>query len=116
MAITIPRGMSVSLPVSVSDGPGPTLDTATPLTGVTGDDAAIRVVYPDPTPGIALPQRSIRVDAVGAIGAATNVHARYTSPLDGTIRNLSTVAAVAIPPNNGFALFGDPSDPFPTPV
>lgn len=113
---TIPKGFSVSLPVTITDGPTPAPDTSTPLTNVRSDDAAtIRVIYPDPTAGVANPARSIRVDALGAVGAGTNIHATYTSPLDGTIRNLSAVFSVSAPPNNGTATLGTPSDPFPTP-
>jgi len=117
MAITIPRGFSVSLPVAITDGPDPVADDATALTNVKADDpAAIRVVYPDPTPGVANPARSVRVDAIGSIGAGTNIHATFTSPLDGTIRNLGTVASVAAPPNNGAGSFGTPGTPFKTPA
>jgi hypothetical protein len=120
MSISIPVGMSISLAVAISDGPAPApVDDVTPLTGVTSDDTAkVRVVYPDPTPGVANPARSIRVDVLAgtALGAGANFHARYTSPYDGTIRNLSGLAVAIKAPNAGAAVLGAAGDPFPTPA
>jgi hypothetical protein len=115
MSISVPKGFSVSLPVNITDGPVPNPDTSTPLTNVKSDDPWIRVVYPDPTPGVTNPARSIRVDALGNPGQGTNVHATFVSPLDGAIRNMSDTATITAPPNNGTASFGTPSAPFLTP-
>lgn len=119
MAISIEQGFSVSVPVEITDGPAPAVpDITTALTNVTSDDPTkVNVVYPDPTPGVANPARSIRVDmsAGTAVGTGANFHARYTSPYDGTIRNLSDLATATRAPNAGTAAFGVPSPSFRTP-
>jgi hypothetical protein len=115
MSITVHKGFSVSFPVSVTDGPEPLPDDVTPLTNLGSSvPANVRLVYPDPTAGVANPLRSIRVDALDVSGA--NISARYTSPLDGTIRNLSTVVNVVLPVNSGSASFETPGPEFRTPT
>lgn len=120
MAIQIEQGFSVSVPVEITDGPAPAApDTTTALTDViSGDPTKVAVTYPDPTPGVANPARSIRVDMLAgtAVGAGANFHARYTSPYDGTIRNLADLATATRAPNAGAAAFGVPSASFRTPT
>lgn len=125
MSLQIPAGFSVSLAVAITDGPlaadGITVpvDATTALTNITSDDVTkVKVVYPDPTPGVANPARSIRVDMLAAtpVGAGANIHARFTSPYDGAIRNLAELALAVKAPNAGTAAFGAASDPFPTPA
>ncbi len=110
MSSSIEQGFSVSLPVIVTDGPGPTLDTTTPLTAVSAGNSALRVVYPDPTPGIDNPARSIRVDAIAPGSAGV----QYTC--DGHASGFSIPFTVTAPVNRGTATFGTPSAPFPTPT
>lgn len=125
MPLQIPAGFSVSLAVAITDGPlaadGVTVpvDATTALTEVRSDDVTkVKVVYPDPTPGIANPARSIRVDVLPstAVGVGANIHAKFTSPYDGTVRNPSTLVTASRAPNAGGASFGTASDPFPTPA
>jgi len=109
MSISIEQGFSISLPLVVTDGPLPTVDTTTAATSVTASTAGLRVIYPDPTPGVANPARSIRVDAIspGLSGVF------YTC--DG---HPSLVLAINVSPpvNRGAATFGEPGAPFATPT
>jgi hypothetical protein len=125
MSIQVPVGFSVSLAVTITDGPlaadGVTVpvDSTTPLTDVHSDaPGAVRVVYPDPTAGVANPARSIRVDMLPGtpIGTGANLHAKFTSPYDGSVRNPSTLALATKAPNAGAAEMGAASAPFPTPA
>jgi len=110
MSITLDQGTSVSLPLVVTDGNPAAVDATTaPSVPPTSDNpASVRLVYPDPTPGIANPARSVRVDALAGSGA--NIH--YTC--DG--HSASTLVVVTPLPNLGTAGFGPPSAPFPTPA
>lgn len=115
----------MSLPVSITDGPlaadGVTVpvDSTTPLTLVSSDAIdKVKVLYPDPTVGVANPFRWIRVDMLPgtAIGLGANIHATYTSPYDGSVRPLSTLVTATKAPNAGAATLGAASAPFPTPA
>jgi hypothetical protein len=116
MSISVPKGFSVSLPIVITDGPDPAAaDDTTTLTNIVSDSTgSVRLVYPDTTSGVANPVRSVRVDAIDVTG--TNIHLRYTSPYDGTVRNLATLVNVFLLPNSGSAGFGSPGTPFRTPA
>lgn len=114
MQISVPKGFSESLPFTITDGPTPTEDDVTALFSITStDDTSVRLVYPDPTPGVSNSVRSVRVDALAGSGA--NINGTFKSPLDGAIHNMSALVTVTAPPNNGSAGFGAPSAPFLTP-
>lgn len=118
----------MSIPITITDGPAPAgggappLDTTTLLTNLVSDDPAkVKLVYPDPTLGAdgqPLGIRSIRIDmdASVATGTGANVHARYVSPYDGTVRNVSALVVAQKAVNAGTLTVGTPSAPFPTPV
>jgi hypothetical protein len=66
----------------------------------------VRIVYPDPTPGVANPARSVRLDTFGPSGA------NISYPCDG---HVATILVNVTPPvNRGTASFGTPSAAFPT--
>ena len=110
MSITIDQGTSVSLPLVVTDGNPAVLDDATALSTppVSGNPDRVRLVYPDPTAGVANPARSVRVDALGGTGANIS--------FTGDGHSASTLVVVNPKPNLGTATFGTPSAPFPTPA
>src|SRR3954466_2061166 len=116
MSISVPKGFSVSLPFTITDGPVPTEDTTTALLTMTSADPAVVVVYPDPTAGVANPLRSVRVDAKGNAGTGANITGSFKSPLDNAFHNWSLLVNVSAPPNNGTAVVGTPSVPFLTPA
>lgn len=109
MAISIEQGFSLSLPVIVTDGPVPTLDESTHLSGVNASTAGLRLTYPDPTPGVLNPARSIRVDAI-----SPGISGVFCSCLGHNSQLLEI--DVTAPVNRGTTGFGDPSAPFPTPA
>lgn len=119
MSIEIPPGFSVSFPIVITAGPEPAVpDETTAIASIASDDVnKVRVVYPDPTDGVANPLRSVRIDmAAGAVnGAGAAVRGSYVSPYDGTTRNLLEVATCVKPPDAGTASFGAPSAVFRTP-
>ena len=107
--ITIEQGFSVSVPLLVTDGPIPTVDDTSPMqTGPSSSDpSSVRVVYPDPTAGVANPNRSVRIDALGGSGA--NLSFRCDN------HNGAVLVTVTAPVNRGASSFGEPSAPFVTP-
>ncbi len=63
------------------------------------------IVYPDTTPDVANPARSVRLDVPsGAVNlASADFNARYVSPYDGTITNFTQHLNVVKPANAGSA-------------
>ncbi len=121
MTIQIPPGYSVSVPVTTTFGPDGAVvsDTTTPLTNVSSTDTTlVKVVYPDPTPGIPNPLRSVRIDMGATVPNLTGatVSGRYVSPYDGTVRSFQVLATAMRLPDAGTASFGTPGSPFPTPT
>lgn len=109
MSISIEQGFSISLPVVVTNGPIPTLDETTPLSSFTAGTTGLALVYPDPTPGVANPARSIRVDA-----KAPGLSSVFYS-CDGHNSEVLAISVTA-PVNRGTSGFGTPSAPFLTPT
>jgi len=109
MSISIEQGFSISLPVIVTNGPGPTADDTTPLSSFTASTAGLTLVYPDPTPGVTNPARSIRVDAKNP-GLSSVFYS-----CDGHSSEVLAISVTA-PVNRGTATFGTPSSPFVTPA
>lgn len=105
---TLEQGFSASIPFTVTDGPVPTVDTDTLATVTSGDVTSVRVVYPDPTDGVANPKRSIRVDALGGNGA--NIQLSCLG------HNAAALITVTAPVNRGASSFGTPGAPFRTPA
>jgi hypothetical protein len=105
---TLEQGFSASIPFVVTDGPVPTVDVDTLATVTSGDPASVRVVYPDPTDGVANPKRSIRVDALSGTGA--NVQLACLG------HNAAALITVTPPVNRGTSSFGEPSAAFRTPA
>lgn len=107
MSIDIPPGFSVQLSFDITDGAAPPVpDTETLLTNLTTSNPAVfAVVYPDTTPGVVNPKRSVRLDvpASAANLSSADFNARYTSPYDGTIRNFTQHINAVKPPNAGAA-------------
>lgn len=111
--------MSIALVASFGPDGSITADTTTPFTNIGSTDVTkVKVMYPDPTPGILNPLRSVRVDMDPSTpnGVGANISARYTSPYDGTIRNASALVTAVRPPDAGIATFGTSSAPFLTPA
>jgi hypothetical protein len=120
MTISIPPGYSVSLPVSTTFGPdgAVAVDNTTLLTNVMSNDVSkVRVTYPDPTVGVTNPLRSIRVDMDSSVpnSVGATVSANYTSPYDGTLRQMQLLVQSLKLPDAGSAGFGEPGAPFLTP-
>jgi hypothetical protein len=110
MSISIEQHFSVSVPLILTDGPFAALDetSALALPPTSSNPGSVRVVYPDPTPGVANPNRSVRLDALGGAGG--------TIAYGGDGHNGTLQVTVQLPVNRGSATFGEPSEPFPTPA
>jgi len=105
---TLEQGFSLSIPFFVTDGPVPTVDVETLATVTSGDPASVRVVYPDPSDGVANPKRSVRVDALSGTGA--NVQLSCLG------HNAAILVTVTPAVNRGTSSFGEPGAPFRTPA
>lgn len=125
MSIDLSPGFSVSVPFTFSDGPAPpVVDAATLATNFTNSVPSIAAfAYPDPTPGVANPARSVRIDVLPGAptgsGNFSDISWRVTSPYDGVSVVNYTVHVNSIRggsgPFAGGGSTGTPSAPFRTP-